>query len=87
MEYLNFNATTIATLLEFVFVSAFVMLVVYILFFNEGNDSKKETTPRKKILRIIIFILLVLLAMWWLSKPVEVIYDPSAPSCGWGKDC
>lgn len=67
----------LGTLLFFVIILGFVAFVVWSLFFN--TDSKKETTTQKKIIKLVLFITLVFLAMWWLSKPVEVIYDPSAP--------
>ena len=66
----------LGTLLYFVIILVFVMFVVWTFFFS--NNDEKETTPRMKIIKSILFGALVLLAMWWLSNPMDIIYDPSA---------
>lgn len=67
------------TVLEAVLLTSALILFSCFIVFPAVESIKKEIDVKKKIMKGLIYFGLILLAIWWLSKPMEFIFDPTAP--------
>lgn len=69
------------TLFEALQLSIVLILFSYFIVFPLIKSIKEETDIKKKIFRGLIYFGILFLVIWWLSKPMELIFDPTAPPC------
>jgi hypothetical protein len=74
-----------------VLVGAFVLgwiVVIYYTLANKKHDSSKEEKLKKTLRHfyhsqpfytIVAIVIITIIVLWWLNRPAEMIYDPSAP--------
>lgn len=77
--------------ISFILAGAFIAGWIFVIYltitnkkYNPSNEEKIKRSFRhfyhsKPLYAIIVIAIITLLFWWWLNRPVEMIYDPSAP--------